>query len=93
MNSDKPGKNVSMNDGCEQLAAALRTRLAIIADRELYSRDAGAHLAQLKSVSEKICEIRENLPQPVDPQLAHYLDRASYDKALALIESWINKSA
>lgn len=81
-----------MNDGYEQLATALRTRLEIIADRDFYSRDAGAHLHKLKSASEKISEIRERLPQPVDPQLVHYLDRASYDKALAFIDAYSKRA-
>jgi hypothetical protein len=81
-----------MNDCYGQLASALRERLAIIADRDSYSRDAEAHLQQLKSVSEKIGEVRARLPQPVDPQLAHYLDRASYDKALAFIDAHLKKA-
>ncbi len=80
-----------MNDCYGQLALALRTRLAIIADRDFYARDADAHLQQLKSVSEQICEIRERLPRPVDPQLAHYLERSSYDKALAFIEAYLER--
>jgi hypothetical protein len=44
----------------------------------------------LKAVSEKIQTLQEALPQPVDPQLAHYLQRKSYDKALEYLESNCN---
>jgi hypothetical protein len=68
------------------LAAALRERLAVVADREFYARDAAAHLERLRAVSEQITQLQEQLPPPVDPQLAHYLQRCSYDKALAFLE-------
>lgn len=69
-----------------QLADALRERLAVIADREAYARDAQAHLARLQSASERITALAGQLPQPVDRQFAHYLERCSYDKALAWLE-------
>jgi hypothetical protein len=69
------------------LAAALRERLAVIADREAYARDAAAHLERLKAASERIAALQARLPPPVDPQLSHYLQRCSYDKALAFVES------
>jgi hypothetical protein len=68
------------------LAAALRERLTIIADRDLYQRDAAAHLAKLQAASARITELQAELPPPIDPQLAHYLQRCSYDKALAFLE-------
>jgi hypothetical protein len=67
------------------LAAALRERLAIIRDQES-RRDARAHLARLQAVSEKIDRLQAVLPQPIDPRLAHYLQRRSYDKALEFLE-------
>ena len=71
----------------QSLADALRERLAVIADREWYARDPAGHLARLRAVSEQIATLQRQLPPPVDPQLAHYLDRASYDKALAFLEA------
>lgn len=69
-----------------ELAAALRERRALIADEA--SRSAPEqHIAKLKAVSEKIVALGEALPQPVDPQLAHYLARCSYDKALEALET------
>ena len=68
------------------LAGALRDRLALIADVES-RQDAEGHLARLKAVSERIVALEKELPQPLDPQLAHYLSRCSYDKALAALEA------
>ena len=69
-----------------ELVAALRERLAVIGDRESYTRDADAHLERLKHVSGRIVALQYQLPNPVDPQLQHYLDRSSFDKALAHLE-------
>ena len=68
------------------LAAALRARLAIIADRASYQRDPQAHFTQLQTASEKITALAAQLPRPVPPRLAHFLERCSYDKALAWLE-------
>jgi hypothetical protein len=67
------------------LIAALRERLAIIGD-EASRRDEQDHIAQLRAVSEKIDRLEVALPRPIDPQLAHYLQRRSYDKALEFLE-------
>jgi hypothetical protein len=67
------------------LREALRERLAIIRD-EQSRRDEEKHLARLRAVSEKIEKLQAALPRPVDPQLAHYLQRRSYDKALEFLE-------
>lgn len=75
-----------MNNAIFDLAQALRERLAIIHD-EQSRRDASTHLARLQTVSEKIDNLAALLPHPVDPQLAHYLQRKSYDKALAFLET------
>lgn len=70
-----------------ELADALRERLAVIADRASYERDAQAHLARLQAVSERIVALQGQLPAPLDPQFRHYLERCSYDKALAWLEA------
>jgi hypothetical protein len=67
------------------LAEALRERLAVIADRDWFARDAAGHLEALKAVSGRIELLAATLPPPLDPQLRHYLDRCSYDKALAFL--------
>ncbi len=69
-----------------ELADALRERRSLIAD-EASRRDPERHLAILQSVSEKIVTLQERLPRPLDPQLAHFLARCSYDKALEFLES------
>lgn len=71
----------------QSLAAALRERIAVIADRDWYARDPAGHLERLRAVSEQIAALQGQLPPPVDPQLRHYLDRCSYDKALAFLEA------
>jgi hypothetical protein len=68
------------------LASALRERMEVIADRDLYQRDPEAHLEKLKAVSLRIDELAAALPKPVPGDLAHYLHRASFAKALAWIE-------
>ncbi|MBA3607576.1 MAG: hypothetical protein H0W43_03550 [Chthoniobacterales bacterium] len=68
------------------LTAALRERRALIAD-ETSRRNPEEHLGKLKAISEKIVALAEALPRPLDPQLAHYLARCSYDKALAALEA------
>jgi hypothetical protein len=73
-------ENVTAN-----LVAALRERLAIIADKPS-RQDEEKHLARLRVVSEKIDRLHAALPQPLEPRLAHYLQRKSYDKALEFLE-------
>jgi lambda repressor-like predicted transcriptional regulator len=70
----------------QALATALRERLAAISDRELYKSDPALHLEKLKAASERVTALQSQLPPPIDPQLAHYLQRCSYDKALAFLE-------
>ena len=67
------------------LAEALRERLAVIRD-EQSRRDEATHIERLKAVSEKIEKLQSKVPQPINPRLAHYLERKSYDKALEYLE-------
>jgi hypothetical protein len=71
----------------KQLSESLRHRREVIADRAWYERDAAAHLDELKRVSERIVRLGVELPDPVHPQLRHFLERCSYDKALEFIEA------
>jgi hypothetical protein len=75
-----------MESALSGLAEALRERLAVISDDDS-RRNADAHIARLRAVSEKIEALQAALPQPVDARLAHYLQRRSYDKALELLEN------
>jgi hypothetical protein len=74
-----------MENSFVDLAQALRERIGIIHD-EQGRRDEAKHMARLRLVSQKIDELQAALPQPVDPRLAHYLQRKSYDKALEFLE-------
>jgi len=69
-----------------ELAAALRRRLEVIGDRTLRESDPGRQLEELRRVSERLVELQERLPATTHPQLRHYFERCSYDKALAWIE-------
>jgi hypothetical protein len=69
-----------------ELAAALRERLEVIADRELSTRAPAEHLARLQAASERIADAAAAIPRPAEPQLEHFLQRASYDKALAWLQ-------
>ena len=74
-----------MQNTTSDLAAALRERLTIISDEN--SRcDAEKHIARLKEISQRIDNLATALPKPIDPQLAHFLQRKSYDKALEALE-------
>ena len=74
-----------MENAVSDLAQALRERLALISDEES-RRDPEAHMRRLSAISEKIDQLQAALPRPIDPQLAHYLQRRSYDKALEFLE-------
>jgi hypothetical protein len=69
-----------------ELAGALRKRLDVIGDRALRESDPARHLEELRRASERITELQARLPAAVHPQLRHYFERCSYDKALAWIE-------
>jgi len=68
-----------------ELAEALRERLRIISD-ESSRRNPDQHMARLHEISDRIESLAAALPQPIPPRLAHFLDRRSYDKALAFLE-------
>jgi serine/threonine-protein kinase RIO1 len=73
-------------DFYQELAAALRERLALIADHELRAKNPDEQLNRLKVVSEKIEALKASRPGNIDPMLAHYLDRMSLTKALEFID-------
>lgn len=77
----------------DELAAALEERLRIIADRDWYVRDSAGHLAGLIAISEEIDLLAQQLPRPLPGELAHYLERKSYDKALALLNDLLARSS
>ena len=75
-----------MDASLTDLAAALRERLAVIAD-EQSRQDPDRHTERLRAVSERIEQLEHQLPPAIDPQLRHFLQRRSYSKALELLEA------
>ncbi len=74
-----------------ELAAALRERLNIIADKG--SRlDVASHTTRLQDVSQRIEALERRLPAGIDPQLRHFLERRSYTKALEFLSSALTAS-
>ena len=69
------------------LAEALRDRLEVIADRQLREQNPTAQLARLREASERIEQLKKNLPLNADPMLKHYLDRMSLSKALEFVQN------
>lgn len=66
------------------LAEVLRERLAVIADHAHRDSDQEGHLQRLIEVSGRIDTLIAALPsQDLHPQFRHYLEKKSYDKALA----------
>jgi len=70
------------------LASLLQRRIEIIADKELRERDPDAQLASLAEVSHAIEAEHQRLKagKELPPRLRHYMEQASYQKALAYIE-------
>ncbi len=66
----------------EALAALLQKRLDVIADRELRERDADAHLAALREVSEALDATYRAMKPQLPARLRHFMEQASYTKAL-----------
>jgi hypothetical protein len=75
-----------MDASLTNLAAALRERLAIIADEQSRG-DPDRHTERLRDVSEKIERLEQSLAPKIDPELRHFLQRRSYAKALELLEA------
>jgi hypothetical protein len=53
------------------LAKALRERLEVISDHQLRELNPTAHLARLRQASERIEQLKKNLPLNADPMLTH----------------------
>ena len=52
----------------------------------LRDSDPAAHLEKLKDVSLAISSLARELAPTLPPRLNHFMERASYDKALAFLE-------
>ncbi|MDC0087945.1 hypothetical protein OAI07_00220 [Akkermansiaceae bacterium] len=69
------------------LATALETRIAVIADHEFRDRDPEAHLEALKNASEVISTWHQAHRSEIDGNLDHFLTGASYQKALLYLST------
>jgi flagellar biosynthesis chaperone FliJ len=76
-----------MNAQFLELRDALRERLGVIADHELRDRDPQAHLEHLKAAASRLDAAIAQLPPQCDRELRHYLERQSYLKALAWLDT------
>lgn len=66
-----------------RLVEQLEKRLTIIGDHQWRDRDQPGHLAALTTVALEIDALKKQVPRTLDPELTHYLERCSFDKALA----------
>jgi len=71
----------------EALEEALRRRLSIVADHALRDRDPAAHLEALKAAHRELEARQAGLPADTDARLLHFLERQSYEKALAFLRN------
>lgn len=71
----------------DELIDLLRRREAVIADHAWRDRDPAAHLEALRAVSEAISAWATAHRGQADARLRHFLDNASFAKALAWLES------
>ena len=69
------------------LVALLEERLATIADTGWRDRDPDGQLAALGDVSTRITQWQQTYGHAVTPQMAHFLEGASYAKALAVAKT------
>ena|SRR5438067_8871422 len=84
--------SMAADEPFQELARALRERLAIIGDRDVRENNPAAHLERLREASEKIAMLQARLPREIDPRLDHFLKRCSYDKALAFLEEMTSEN-
>ena len=75
-----------MNERFSHLAELLRRRLQVIADHKFRDHDPEAHLAALRDASEALEEEYASLRGSLPVRLNHFMQQASYQKALAFIE-------
>ena len=71
----------------QALIDLLKRRESVIADHPWRDRDPAGHLDALREVSEAITAWHQANQKNIDPQLRHYLQKSSFAKALAHLES------
>jgi hypothetical protein len=83
---DPPAFSNPPDGALARLRELLCRRLALIADAALRERDPGAQLDQLRLVSEEIAAFHEEHRRALPARLNHFLERASFQKALEFID-------
>lgn len=76
-----------MTEDFSVLGTLLQKRLAVISDHALREADPAAQLKALQEVSEAIEAEHQRLRGRLPGRLRHFLEQASYQKALAWIEA------
>jgi hypothetical protein len=71
----------------QALIDLLKRRESVIADHPWRDRDSAGHLDALREVSEAITAWHQANQNNIDSQLRHYLQKCSFAKALAHLES------
>ncbi len=71
----------------QALIDLLKRRESVIADHPWRDRDPAGHLDTLREVSEAITAWHQANQNNIDSQLRHYLQKSSFAKALAHLES------
>jgi len=74
----------------DALHSALQKRLAVVGDHAHRDRDPASHLAALKEAAAALETIIDSLPESTHPEIRHYLERQSYQKAVAWLEDPAN---
>ena len=71
----------------QALIDMLKRRESVIANHSWRDRDPAGHLDALREVSETITAWHQANQKNIEPQLSHYLQKSSFAKALAHLES------
>lgn len=84
-----PGMNLEFGS----LHALLKRRIQLISDHEFRDADPTGHLASLQQISELITSEHHRLKPILPGRLNHFLQQASFSKALEYIETETRPSA
>lgn len=82
-----------MNPDFGSLHALLKRRIQLISDHEFRDVDPTGHLASLQQISELITSEHHRLKPILPGRLNHFLQQASFSKAIEYIETETRGSA
>ena len=83
---DPSAPSNAVREALPRLRDLLRRRLALIADRALRESDPAAQLDELRRVSGEIAAFHQEYQPLLPARLNHFLERASFQKALEFID-------